>query len=180
MLGLIILFYPENIYAHTLKTAIGSESSGFIVGPQHPAKKNFVYYFKGASFSTMTATRCGASKWRGLYLVTIEETTSIVSQNYVTDYYDKSTSTIAYNRYTYNTNTNVISKFSLNFNTYFMDQYSQVRKNQIAMHEWGHTFGLKDLYDDNNSDKAMYGYGNIMTATSVTKKDYPGMYYGLH
>lgn len=127
----------------------------------------------------MTATRSGASKWRGLYLVTIDEHTSTVVQNYVTDYYDNSTSTIAYNQYSYNKTTNVISKFSLNFNTYYMDQYSQTRKNQIAMHEWGHTFGLKDLYDDSNSDKAMYGYGNIMTAISVTDRDYEGMYFGL-
>lgn len=47
VLSMIILFYPDN---HTLKTAIGSESSGFIVGPQQTAKKGLLFILKELGF----------------------------------------------------------------------------------------------------------------------------------
>lgn len=178
---IVSLFITVNYAeAHSLKKERGSERLGYKVGPEHPAKKDFDFAFSSAGNNTVNAVREGASKWRGQYGVTItEKTPTYNAKNHVMDYSDKTSQTIAYNSYTYNPRTNVISKFSLNFNTYYMNKYSKKRRNQIALHEWGHTFGLSDLYESKNTDKVMYGYGDVMEATALTIQDVEGMYYGL-
>ena len=178
--GLISLFFTSNVEAHRLYQPIGSESVGYIVGPEHPAKKDIDYAFEsGVSNEIIDAVRDGAAQWRDLHGVRIEERSQYNSSNLMKEYYDPNSTTIAYNGLLVDPTTRYFIQFGLNFNMYQMNQFSTLRKHQIAMHEWGHTFGLKDLYWPVNIDKVMYGIGTRMQATAITQQDYEGMFYGV-
>jgi hypothetical protein len=54
--------------------------------------------------------------------------------------------------------------FDIQVDTVRCSSYTTARKTGIAVHELGHTIGLNDLYDSNNTDQVMY-YGSGSRAT---------------
>lgn len=87
------------------------------------------------------------------------------------------------NKYSYNTSTGKISSSTITFYSKYMNGYSLAAKKMIAMHEMGHTLGLKDFYKgsvvyDNDATvmKGVYSPGNKVF-TTYTEFDIANIQY---
>ncbi len=133
----------------------------------HTNSSNLTYYFySGDSNLTdayKTIIRNGASKWSSYG--TISESSSGTGKIHT---YEKA-------------NTNEVAAFydpatnSSGHLTYWALRFNRAKNFTAitAAHEFGHAYGLIDLYADNNIDKLMYGY-EIRTATTPTPTDIQG------
>lgn len=178
-LSALSFFVAKEVFAHTLTVSQGSESKGYITGPYHPATKNLNLANISSSSANMSATRTARDRWNATEVTNIKETNTSATTNYIYDYQDPNTSTLAYSRYWYNSKTFIMSRYCLYFNNAYMPIFSNVRRSQIATHELGHAFGLRDLYNISNKGKIMYGYGFEMTAINPTAADIEGAKIGV-
>ncbi len=63
------------------------------------------------------------------------------------------------------------TKWTIAINYYYYRNASDAQITLTFAHELGHTIGLNDLYDSQNYNKIMCGYGNVRTATAPTSYD---------
>ncbi len=167
----LTLITSQNTYAHTILqagTIQWGELSGWGINESiHTNSKNLTYYFySGDSNLTdayKTIIRNGASKWSSYG--TISESTSGTGKIHTYE----------------NANTDEVAAFydpakdSNGHLTYWAIKFNRARNFTAitAAHEFGHAYGLMDLYDNNNIDKLMLSYEG-RSATNPTPADIQG------
>lgn len=134
--------------------------------------QNVTYSVKNVSGDYLTAAKHACSEISKTSSgINIKTTTSISKDfQFATAYQNKTANAV--NKLSVNNSTSKISSSTITFYRYYMDGYSLAAKKMIAMHEMGHTLGLKDFYQgsivyDNDATvmKGVYSPGyKIFTA----------------
>ena len=176
-----VLSVDTNVFAHSSsqegillksyntgkeQSYIGGEAVGWFIDEAYHTNGTTITYRFDSSDPYLTDTykyyvRQGASKWSGI--ATISERSD--GTGLVKTFYEPNTSTYAQC-------TAYITDNSGHF-TYWEMQLNRTKTQNITIcaHEFGHTIGLKDLYNEAlNKNKLMYGY-NGRTVSSPTSSD---------
>lgn len=165
----LLLTCTISIYAHS-----SSQSSiinwGEIIGwsideSNHTNSTTLTYKFDSSVTSDQkTIIKSGASKWSSYGSVT--ESTS--GTGTVSTYSDSNSSTTSmFTEYTSNSSGH-LTAWKIKINTY----YTVLAVTEA--HEFGHAFGLNDLYESGNTGQLMYGYRSGRTATAPSTQDGKG------
>jgi len=171
LLIVLLCFMCIATFAHSPGTTFsdyGSETKGWIIRPaHHNANKSLTYQydtsdtFMTVMFGTLYRNMFtnGAAKWTPCGASITQSSSSV---NLVGTYFDSGTSTNAWcGNYTYNSTTKHTTKFEIRLNRHYHDVDSSSSYNESTVaHEFGHAFGLLDLYNSSNQTKLMYGYTN--------------------
>ncbi len=152
---------------------IGSETIGWIVDETEHTNGTFVTYRISSNvperFKELIAD--GAAKWTNpFYINESSSSSNLIEYIYKSDINNYDVAAQFYNRL-YNSNGHYTSwKIWINaYNTDYFDDDSQW--SIVIAHEFGHVFGLLDLFESQNADKLMYYMGDDMTATSPSLAD---------
>lgn len=108
-------------------------------------------------------TNAGAAKWQQPFLSPFSVQHDQTATNFVVDtYYNSGSSTVAmFTLYNSNSSGHLTNwKISIN-------RARNITSENMA-HEFGHAFGLRDLYSSNNSNKLMYGYTTGTATVPIT------------
>lgn len=168
----IAVFGVQNVFAHpNLQSSYidWGESIGWSIDEgNHTNSTTLTYKFDSADTSLTDSikntVRSGASKWSSYG--TVSESSSGVGT--ITTYSDSSTSTTSsFADYSSNSSGH-LTTWKIKINRYYT-----VMAVTLA-HEFGHAYGLNDLYDSSNYSKLMCGYRDERTATVPTTSDGKG------
>lgn len=157
------------VYAHTSSQSSiinWGEAIGWSIDENnHTSSTTLTYKFDSTVLDFVkNIVRQGASKWSSYGSVS----ESLAGTGTVSTYSDSSTSkTSEFTEYTSNTSGHLTS-WKIKINTY----YTVLAVTEA--HEFGHAYGLNDLYDSGNTSQLMYGYRDGRIATAPSSSDGKG------
>ena len=158
----LLISVPSLASAHTTSCNYGSELYGWEVNCKtstggHTSSNVYAYYFTGISTTYKQYALEGIARWNNTGIVNIY---SGSSSNYITEYWDYNTSSVAITTSWGSSDGYHKSKWAIKFNRVIMDGRGPTSNFSTGAHEIGHTIGLSDLYTNPNQNKLMYGYSD--------------------